>query len=261
MKTPIRLYNKWWLLCFLARLSLSCKISSRFLHGWLLNKQHTLSASTVLHVVNWSGSFATSQVGAVKGWWPSCVSDIVISEDDNSFKSVIQVVFVWLVICSRSSSWIKIDDTLLVGSIELRIHVCGDAKHVYPSCSNLCCKAYQHLFWLVSGLFALKSMLDIYHGLSYKHPCRIARVWILPLFIPYLGVEYIFVSRLNQYQKYVVKCIVTDATLTLWGFGWSSRCARLPWKGEFIRLFINQSIDVFQIFYHASVEMYEIFIT
>jgi hypothetical protein len=35
----------------------------------------------------------------------------------------------------------------------------------------------------------------------------------------YFGAEYIFVSRLNQYQKYVVKSITTDATLTLWGFG------------------------------------------
>ena len=45
-----------------------------------------------------------------------------------------------------------------------------------------------------------------------------------------------------------------------WGFGWSRRYARLPWKGEFIRLLIDQSIDVFQIFHHASMEMYEIFI-
>ena len=96
---------------------------------------------------------------------------------------------------------------------------------------------------------------------SYKHPPRIARVCSLPLYIPYFGVEYIFVFRPKEYQRYIVKSIVTDATLTLWGFGRSRRCARFPLKGAFIRLLTNQSIDVFQIFHHASVEMYEIFIT
>ena len=85
--------------------------------------------------------------------------------------SVMQVIFVWLVICSRacSSSSVIIDDTLLGRLNELRIHVCGDAGPVFTSCSYLCCKAYQPLFWLVSRLFALKSMVDMYHGLSYIH--------------------------------------------------------------------------------------------
>jgi hypothetical protein len=47
----------------------------------------------------------------------------------------------------------------------------------------------------------------------------VARVCSLPLYIPYFGAEYIFVSRLKQYLQYVVKSILTDATLTLWGFG------------------------------------------
>ena len=50
------------------------------------------------------------------------------------------------------------------------------AKHTSP-CSD----------WLV--FFRLKSMLDIYHDLSYKHPRRIARVCSLPLYISYLGAE------------------------------------------------------------------------
>ena len=38
---PFRLYNKYSVVCFLARLLLSCKISDRFLHGWPLSKQHS----------------------------------------------------------------------------------------------------------------------------------------------------------------------------------------------------------------------------
>ena len=86
------------------------------------------------------------------------------------FYSFMQVIFVWLVICSHSSSSIRIDDTLILGrSTELHIHVFGDAGHVFASCSYLCRKAYQPLFWLVCGLFTLKSMLDIYHGLVNIH--------------------------------------------------------------------------------------------
>ena len=39
MKSPIRLHSKCWVLCFLAQLSLSCKISDRFLHSWSLSKK------------------------------------------------------------------------------------------------------------------------------------------------------------------------------------------------------------------------------
>ena len=39
MTTPIRLHNKCWVLCSLARLSLSCKVSDPFLHGWPLSKE------------------------------------------------------------------------------------------------------------------------------------------------------------------------------------------------------------------------------
>ena len=41
MKTPIWQHNICWAICFLAQLSLSCKISSRFLYCWLLSKQHS----------------------------------------------------------------------------------------------------------------------------------------------------------------------------------------------------------------------------
>ena len=40
LKLSIRMNNKRWVLCFLARLSLSCKFSDRFLHGRPLSKQH-----------------------------------------------------------------------------------------------------------------------------------------------------------------------------------------------------------------------------
>ena len=64
---------------------------------------------------------------------------------------VMQVIFVWLVICSRSSSSIRIHGTLLGRSTELRIHILCDAGHVFASCSYLCCKVYQPLYRLVSG--------------------------------------------------------------------------------------------------------------
>ena len=176
-----------------------------------------------------------------------------------------QIIFVWLVICSRSSSLIRIDDTLLDRTAELRIHSCGDAEHVLPSCSYLCHNAYQPLFWLVCGPFAL-NVGKLYHGHINKHPCRVARVCNLPLHITIseLTSEYIFVSRLSQYQRYVVKSILTDATLTytmaFLGSRWSSHYACRLLKGAFIRLLNNQShsIDIFQIFHHASVEMFEI---
>ena len=41
MTTPIRLHNKCWVLCSLAQLSLSCKVSDLFLHGWPLSKEHS----------------------------------------------------------------------------------------------------------------------------------------------------------------------------------------------------------------------------
>ena len=40
LKISIRLHNKRWVICFLARLSLSCKISGRFrYYGWPLSKK------------------------------------------------------------------------------------------------------------------------------------------------------------------------------------------------------------------------------
>ena len=41
MISKLRLNNIYWLVCFLARLSPSCKISGRLLHGWPLSKQHS----------------------------------------------------------------------------------------------------------------------------------------------------------------------------------------------------------------------------
>jgi hypothetical protein len=64
-----------------------------------------------------------------------------------TYSGVMQVIFVWLVICSRSSSSsIRIDDTLLGRTTELRIHACGDAGHVSPSCGYLCRNVYQPLY-------------------------------------------------------------------------------------------------------------------
>jgi hypothetical protein len=69
----------------------------------------------------------------------------------------------------------------------------------------------------------------ITYATKYTSPCKdwlvvfsfwVARVCSLPLYhIPYFGAEYIFVFRLKQYHRYVVKSILTDAALTLWGFG------------------------------------------
>jgi hypothetical protein len=58
---------------------------------------------------------------------------------------VMQVIFVWLVICSCSSSSIRIDDTL-VRIAELHIRICGNAGHVFASCNYLRHKAYQPLY-------------------------------------------------------------------------------------------------------------------
>ena len=68
VKTPTRLYNKYWVPCFLARLSLSCNFLVVFCTGMVLWVNSTLSDFTVLHVVKLSGSFAPSRVGAVKAW-------------------------------------------------------------------------------------------------------------------------------------------------------------------------------------------------
>ena len=67
-----------------------------------------------------------------------------ISKDENH-SIVMQVTFVWLVICSCSSSSTRIDDTL-GRSFELCIDVYVDAGHVFTSCSYLCHKAYQPMF-------------------------------------------------------------------------------------------------------------------
>ena len=110
-----------------------------------------------------------------------------------------QVLFVWLVICSRSesSSSITIDDTLLGRFIELRIHVFDDAGRVFPSCSYFRRKADQPLYWLVGGKFALRSMLNIYHGLSYIH-LGLGRYVTFHYILRILGAEYIlFLGSIN----------------------------------------------------------------
>jgi hypothetical protein len=60
-------------------------------------------------------------------------------------------------------------------------------------------------------------MLNIYLGLINIHVGL--RRYVAFHYIPYSGAEYIVVSRLNQYQKYVFqshsKLLVTDATLTV----------------------------------------------
>ena len=137
-----------------------------FLSKWLF-----FSGSTVLQVVKWPGSFAPSQIGAVKAWWPLYVR--CHFQKTMTYLCAIQVIFVWLVICSHSSSSTRVqvdhDDTLLGRSSELRIHACDDAEHVFPSCSYLCCRAYQTLYWLVSDPFPLESTLDVNHGLTTIH--------------------------------------------------------------------------------------------
>ena len=72
MKTPIRLNNKCWVLCFLARLSLSCKIPGRILHGWLSSKQHSfrLHGVTCCQIIwffrNQSGRSSKSMIAFVR---------------------------------------------------------------------------------------------------------------------------------------------------------------------------------------------------
>ena len=142
---PSWLYNKCWEPCFLAQLSLSCKFLIVFCMVDLLSKQHfsRLHGVTTCQMT----SFFRSQ-------WQSGRSDegtMVLVRSCHShfqrwwvYSGVIQVIFVWLVICSHSSSSIRIqvDDTLLGWSAELRIHVCGDAEHVFPSCIYLCRRVY-----------------------------------------------------------------------------------------------------------------------
>ena len=71
---------------------------------------------------------------------------------------VMQVVFVWLVIYSRSSPWIRIDGTPLGRITELHIHVFRDHEYFSSSCIHLC----QPLYCLVSGLSLPESMLDLH---------------------------------------------------------------------------------------------------
>ena len=56
--------------------------------------------------------------------------------------------------------------------------------------------------WLVLFRFGVNVRCKSW---SYKHPHRIARVCGLLLYIPYLGAEYIVISRLKQYLRYVFK--------------------------------------------------------
>ena len=188
MNTPIRLHNKCWVLCFLARLSLSCKISSFLLHGWPLSKQHSfrLHGVTCCQLI-WF--FRTQSGRSSKGMIAFVRRCHCHFQRWLTHSGFMQIIFVWLVICSRSSSLIRIDDTLLDRTTELRIRSCGDAEHVLPSCSYLCHNAYQPLFWLMCGPFAL-NVGKLYHGHINKHPRRVARVCNLPLHITYFGADF-----------------------------------------------------------------------
>ena len=56
-----------------------------------------------------------------------------------------------------------------------------------------------------------------------KTPIGLRGYAMLPYIIfSYFGTEYIIVSRLKQYHQYVTVCGQkhTNATLTLWGFGY-----------------------------------------
>ena len=109
MKSPIRLNNKCWLLCFLARLSLSCKISGRFPHAWPLSEQHSfrLHGVTCCQMI-WffRNQFGRSSKSTITFVCPCHCYFQRWLIDDCPF---MQAIFVWLVICSCSSSSIRLD--------------------------------------------------------------------------------------------------------------------------------------------------------
>ena len=189
MNTPIRLHNKCWVLCFLGRLSLSCRVSS-FSSAWLtfertalfLRRHGVTCCQLIWFFRTQSGRSSKGMIAFVR----RCPLSFPKMMTHSNF---MQIIFVWLVICSRSSSLIRIDDTLLDRTAELRIRSCGDDEHVLPSCSYLCHNGYQPLFWLVCGLFVL-NVGKLYHCHINKHPRRVARVCILPLHITYFVADF-----------------------------------------------------------------------
>ena len=135
---------------------------------------------------------------------------------------IMQVIFAWLVICSRASSSIRIqvDGTLLGRRTELRIHILCDAGHGFASCNYLCRKVYQSLHWLVSGSlrfgvnignksesWSYKILIGLRGYVSFHNIFRIFRSWI----------TWNCDTRLKQYLQYVVEIILTDVSLTFSG--------------------------------------------
>ena len=66
-------------------------------------------------------------------------------------------------------------------------------------------------WWVVFSLWS-KCRINIYI-MPFEHALGLCAC-VLFHYIPYFGAEYTVVSRLNQYQKYVIHSMVTDATLT-----------------------------------------------
>ena len=94
---------------------------------------------------------------------------------------VTQVAFVWLVICSRSSRWTRIDGSPLGRIIELHFHALCDHEYFSSSCIYLC----RPLYYLVSGL-PLWRQFWIYMIL-YASTIGVCWYVALPLYIPYFG--------------------------------------------------------------------------
>ena len=157
----------------------------------------TLSDSTVLHVVKWYGSFATS-LGAVKAWNFLCVAAIV--KDDYLFRChaghLRLACNLFPFVIFNYDWWYPTRPILWTA------HSCFWRRWICFSFLQLPTPQNRPALVLTGAWsFTLGSILDIYRGLFYEHPPRIARVCSVPLYTPCLGAEYIFVSRLNQYQK------------------------------------------------------------
>ena len=170
---------------------------------WVNN---TLSDSTVLHVVKWSGSFATSRIGAVKACWPSCVAAIVMFKDN--YSSRYQAGHLRLACNLFPSVIFNYNWWYFARQIQWTAYSCFWRRSICFSFLQLPMPRSRSALVQIGVWYFCFEVNVGYISWSVLHPPRIARVCSLPLYTPYLGAEYNCVSRLNQYQKYVIKCMV-----------------------------------------------------
>ena len=146
-KMPPLLHVNCWVLCFLARLFPWCKISCPFF--FLARLTHEQNALFRLHGITCCQAvwFFRTQSSRSSKSLNALVCSHSFLKTISTHSDVMQVTFVWLVICSRSSSSsIRIDGSPIGRITELCIHILCDVEYPFSSCNYLCYNAYQPLY-------------------------------------------------------------------------------------------------------------------